>query len=146
MKYQVTGGHPSVKTWHGREAFQWSVSPCFHYGLRIKFNTAISTHYAFFSRRRHRLFWWPKTKGGTPSWRSWLYQTSPLLSLETIWTVAWSNPCNSGFVLIIVSICDFQRVFRSLVLNSYVTWYTTSANRHRRFDSISSKRWTKHCR
>jgi hypothetical protein len=138
--YEVSGHWGSSVgqnvTWSG--GFPRSMSPCFHYGRRIKFKTTIYSLRVFFAKTARTILM-TQNKGWNLSWRSLIHQTSSLLIVVTNWTLAWSNPCDIGFVLIIFSISDFLWVFRSLALNSYVTWYTTSANRRRRFVFISSK-------
>jgi len=137
--YEVSGhwGSSVVQNVTWSRGFPRSMSPCFHYGRRIKFNTAIYSLRVFFAKTAKTSLM-TQNKGWNPFLKIITYQTPSLLSVETIGTLTWSNPCDICFVLIIVSISDFQRVFRSLALNSYVTWYMTSANRRRRFVSISS--------
>ena len=105
MKCQVTEGHPSVKTWHGWEGFPGQCHRAFT-TVGEQNSTRRSTHCAFFLRKRRRLFWWPKTKGGTPSWRSLIYQTSSLLSVETIWTLgATKRHSWDAFLVILMTHC-----------------------------------------
>ncbi len=91
MKYQVTGGHSSVKTWHGWEGFPGQCQRAFT-TVGEKNLTRRSTQVRIFLAKTAQNILMTQNKGWNPFVK--VINTSDLLfylSVETIWTLAWLN-------------------------------------------------------